>query len=109
MKKFHFLIGAIFAAFLISACDGEDSRKALRNTGSPFGKVGGNFPDQKDETSKKKTQSVKERAEEGKRAVRENTGSPFGKVGGSHRDQKVDHKDDTNKAKPNGQPFGSLE
>lgn len=68
MKKFHFLIGAIFAAFLISACDGEDSRKVLRNTGSPFGKVGG-----------------------------------------SHRDQKVDHKDDTNKAKPNGQPFGSLE
>lgn len=41
--------------------------------------------------------------------ILENKGSPFGKIEGSYPDPKEDQKDGADKAKPNGQPFGSLE
>lgn len=62
MKKIYLVIGAVFVACLISACDGKDVKKMLENKsspkGSPFGEIEGSYPDpkkdQKDDTNKAK-------------------------------------------------------
>jgi len=73
MKRIYVVAAAVLITGFVSACDGDNAKKMLKNEGSPFGQL------ESDSTAK------------------------------TNPAPKEDQKADADKAKPNGQPFGSME